>query len=74
MLHRHCTVYSSDRFEVLQTLSFGRGFVLGVELFSLPDLPGEPLLACGGDDARINLFVRQEGKVGRHGHTCTHVS
>ena len=50
-------------FEVLQTLSFGRGFVLGVELFSLPGLPSEPLLACGGDDARVNLFVRQEGKV-----------
>ena len=54
---------SLGRFEVLQTLSFGRGFVLGVELFSLPGLPGEPLLACGGDDARVNLFVRQEGKV-----------
>jgi hypothetical protein len=37
--------------------------VVGVELFSLPDLPSEPLLACGGDDARVNLFVRQEGKV-----------
>lgn len=53
----------SGHFEVLQTLSFGRGFVLGVELFSLPDLPSEPLLACGGDDARVNLFVRQDGKV-----------
>ena len=37
--------------------------MLGVELFSLPGLPSEPLLACGGDDARVNLFVRQDGKV-----------
>ena len=51
---------------MLQTLLFGRGFVLGIELFSLPDLPGVPLLACGGDDARVNLFVRQEGKVHVH--------
>ena len=34
-----------------------------MELFNLPDLPSEPLLACGGDDGRVNLFVRQEGKV-----------
>ena len=53
----------SGRFEVLQKLTFGRGFVLGVELFFLPDLSNEPLLACGGDDARVNLFVRQQGKV-----------
>ena len=55
---------------MLQTLLFGRGFVLGVELFSLPDLPGAPLLACGGDDARVNLFVRQEGKVHVYMYTC----
>ena len=58
-------ISSSGRFEVLQTLSFGRGFVLGVELFCLPDLPGEPLLACGGDDARVNLFVTQDGMVNK---------
>ena len=56
-------ISSSGRFEVLQTLSFGRGFVLGVEFFCLPDLPGEPLLACGGDDTRVNLFVKQDGMV-----------
>ena len=50
-------------FTVLQKLSFGRGFVLGVELFHLPDLHSEPLLACGGDDTKIYLFTRQEGKV-----------
>ena len=70
MLHRgisNCVglyvSYPPGRFEVFQKLSFGRGFVLGVELFSLPELSSEPILACGGDDGRVNLFVREEGKV-----------
>ena len=56
-------LFLSGDFAVLQKLSFGRGFVLGVELFHLPDLHSEPLLACGGDDTKIYLFTRQEGKV-----------
>ena len=51
------------QFKELQKISFGRGFILGVDLFHLPALSCEPLLVCGGDDAKVHLFARQEGKV-----------
>ncbi|XP_073188570.1 elongator complex protein 2 isoform X3 [Lepidochelys kempii] len=45
----------------LQTLEFGNGFVMDV---SLSFLPGSdvPILACGGDDCRINLYIQQNGE------------
>ncbi|XP_054841402.1 elongator complex protein 2 isoform X2 [Eublepharis macularius] len=45
----------------LQALQFGNGFVMDV---SLSFLPGStvPILACGGDDCRIHLYVQQEGQ------------
>ncbi|KAM8967768.1 elongator complex protein 2 isoform 1-T1 [Pelodytes ibericus] len=53
-----CTVRIWSRSECLQTLSFGNGFFLDV---CLSFLPGSrvPILACGGDDSRIHLYVQQ---------------
>ncbi|XP_075684608.1 elongator complex protein 2 isoform X2 [Rhinoderma darwinii] len=57
--------------ECLQTLSFGNGFVLDVCLSVLPG-SGVPILACGGDDSRVHLFVMQDGQFQKtqvlHGH------
>ncbi|KAL2080049.1 hypothetical protein ACEWY4_023842 [Coilia grayii] len=43
--------------ECLQTLSFGSGFMMDV---SLALLPGShvPVLACGGDDSKVHIYVR----------------
>ncbi|XP_026556812.1 elongator complex protein 2 [Pseudonaja textilis] len=55
----------------LQTLMFGNGFIMDV---SLSFLPGDdiPVLACGGDDSRIHLYVQQAGEFQKslllHGH------
>ncbi|XP_063778997.1 elongator complex protein 2 isoform X2 [Pseudophryne corroboree] len=57
--------------ECLQTLSFGNGFVLDV---CLSFLPGSqvPILACGGDDSQVHLYVKQDGQLKKtqvlHGH------
>uniref|UniRef100_A0A8D2J104 Elongator complex protein 2 n=2 Tax=Varanus komodoensis TaxID=61221 RepID=A0A8D2J104_VARKO len=57
--------------ECLQTLLFGNGFAMDV---SLSFLPGSdmPVLACGGDDCKIHLFVQQAGEFQKtlllHGH------
>ncbi|XP_056376891.1 elongator complex protein 2 isoform X2 [Hyla sarda] len=57
--------------ECLQTLSFGNGFVLDVCLSVLPS-SGVPVLACGGDDSRVHLYVKQDGQFQKtqvlHGH------
>lgn len=47
--------------ECLHTLSFGSGFMMDV---SLALLPGSrvPILACGGDDSRVHLYVLNHGK------------
>ncbi|KAI7798441.1 elongator complex protein 2 [Triplophysa rosa] len=46
-----------DKAECLQTISFGSGFVMDV---SLALLPGSrvPVLACGGDDSKVQLYVQ----------------
>ncbi|KAM9838235.1 elongator complex protein 2 [Aulostomus maculatus] len=43
--------------ECLHSLSFGGGFVMDI---SLAVLPGSrvPILACGGDDSRVHLYVQ----------------
>ncbi len=46
------------QFSLLQTISFGRGFMMGLEFHELPGVKGQPLLACGGDDAKVHLFTR----------------
>ncbi|KAE8597596.1 hypothetical protein XENTR_v10016527 [Xenopus tropicalis] len=57
--------------ECLQTLSFGKGFVLDV---CISFLPGSlvPVLACGADDSRIHLYVLQNEQFEKtqvlHGH------
>ncbi|XP_030644791.1 elongator complex protein 2 [Chanos chanos] len=50
--------------ECLQTLSFGSGFVMDV---SLALLPGSrvPILACGGDDSKVYLYVQLNGEFQR---------
>ncbi|XP_029445849.1 elongator complex protein 2 [Rhinatrema bivittatum] len=57
--------------ECLQTLLFGNGFVLDVCLSFLPE-SGVPVLACGGDDSKIHLYVQQEAEFQKaqilHGH------
>ncbi|XP_072109539.1 elongator complex protein 2 isoform X2 [Mobula birostris] len=46
--------------ECLQTLSFGSGFMMAVALARLPGSDAV-ILACGGDDSNVYLFV-QEGE------------
>ncbi|RXN05381.1 elongator complex 2 isoform X1 [Labeo rohita] len=55
---------SSDTAECLQTVSFGSGFMMDV---SLALLPGSrvPVLACGGDDSRVHLYVQLNGQFQR---------
>ncbi|XP_067267372.1 elongator complex protein 2 isoform X3 [Chanodichthys erythropterus] len=50
--------------ECLQTVSFGSGFMMDV---SLALLPGSrvPVLACGGDDSRVHLYVQLSGQFQR---------
>nr|XP_033785479.1 elongator complex protein 2 isoform X2 [Geotrypetes seraphini] len=57
--------------ECLQTLLFGNGFILDVSLSFLPE-SGVPILACGGDDSKIHLYVQQDAEFQKaqilHGH------
>ncbi|XP_034560909.1 elongator complex protein 2 isoform X2 [Notolabrus celidotus] len=48
--------------ECLHTLSFGSCFMMDV---SLALLPGSrvPILACGGDDSRVHLYVQSSGQL-----------
>ncbi|EMP33910.1 Elongator complex protein 2 [Chelonia mydas] len=61
----------SHRANCLQTLEFGNGFVMDV---SLSFLPGSdvPILACGGDDCRINLYIQQNGQFQKTLILCGH--
>uniref|UniRef100_UPI00398EA3B4 elongator complex protein 2 isoform X2 n=1 Tax=Pristiophorus japonicus TaxID=55135 RepID=UPI00398EA3B4 len=45
--------------ECIQTLSFGNGFMMDVALARLPGSDAV-ILACGGDDSKIYLFVRED--------------
>uniref|UniRef100_A0A3B4XFU5 Elongator complex protein 2 n=1 Tax=Seriola lalandi dorsalis TaxID=1841481 RepID=A0A3B4XFU5_SERLL len=47
--------------ECLHIISFGSGFMMDV---SLALLPGSrvPVLACGGDDSRVHLYVQSNGQ------------
>ncbi|XP_053253160.1 elongator complex protein 2 isoform X1 [Podarcis raffonei] len=66
-------IWSKQGTEVkcLQTLLFGNGFVMDVSLSFLPD-SNIPVLACGGDDCKIHLYVQQDGQFQKtlllHGH------
>uniref|UniRef100_A0A8C5Q1C9 Elongator complex protein 2 n=1 Tax=Leptobrachium leishanense TaxID=445787 RepID=A0A8C5Q1C9_9ANUR len=57
--------------ECIQTLSFENGFVLDLCLSFLPS-SRVPILACGGDDSRIHLYVQQNRQFQKthvlHGH------
>ncbi|KAI1901605.1 hypothetical protein AGOR_G00036120 [Albula goreensis] len=62
---------SASQADCLQTLCFGSGFMMDV---SLTLLSGSrvPILACGGDDCRVHLYVQRNGQFEKvhslHGH------
>ena len=56
-----CT-HTVGQFELLQTIPFGRGFVMGLDFHELPGVKGQPLLACGGDDSKVHLFTSQQDR------------
>ncbi|KFP64795.1 Elongator complex protein 2, partial [Cariama cristata] len=45
----------------IEVLQFGNGFVMDVCLSFLPG-SNVPILACGGDDCKISLFIQQNGQ------------
>ncbi|KAI1243209.1 hypothetical protein IHE44_0000797 [Lamprotornis superbus] len=45
----------------IEILQFGNGFVMDVCLSFLPG-SDVPILACGGDDCKISLFIQQNGQ------------
>uniref|UniRef100_A0A3Q1GVS1 Elongator complex protein 2 n=1 Tax=Acanthochromis polyacanthus TaxID=80966 RepID=A0A3Q1GVS1_9TELE len=45
--------------ECLRNLSFGSGFMMDVSLVLLPG-SRVPILACGGDDSRVHLYVQAD--------------
>ena len=47
-------------FQVIQTLDFSPGFVLGMDLYCLC---GHVILACGGSAEMVDIFVAQDNKV-----------
>ncbi|MEQ2234796.1 Elongator subunit elp2, partial [Ilyodon furcidens] len=54
----HVDVSSSA--ECLHNVSFGSGFMMDVSLALLPGTR-VPILACGGDDSRVHLYVQESG-------------
>ncbi|KAG9355429.1 hypothetical protein JZ751_000267 [Albula glossodonta] len=64
-------VNSASQADCLQTLCFGSGFMMDV---SLTLLSGSrvPILACGGDDCLVHLYVQRNGQFEKvhslHGH------
>nr|XP_047935541.1 elongator complex protein 2 [Anser cygnoides] len=45
----------------IEILQFGNGFVMDVSLSFLPG-SSVPILACGGDDCKIHLFIQQNSQ------------
>ncbi|XP_031585140.1 elongator complex protein 2 [Oreochromis aureus] len=50
--------------ECLHNVSFGSGFMMDVSLVLLPG-SRVPILACGGDDSRVHLYVQANGQLQR---------
>ncbi|XP_069032804.1 elongator complex protein 2 [Embiotoca jacksoni] len=50
--------------DCLHDLSFGSGFMMDVSLVLLPG-SRVPILACGGDDSRVHLYVQANGQLQR---------
>lgn len=53
---------SEERFQPLQSVALGSGFVFGVDLCCLY---GHLMLACGTDTGKVVLYVKQDSKVSR---------
>ncbi|CAI8001653.1 Elongator complex protein 2 [Geodia barretti] len=52
-----------DEFSEVQSISFGRGFALCIDCCLLPSCsPVEPVLVTGGDDARVNIYIWNNGQ------------
>ncbi|XP_061521283.1 elongator complex protein 2 isoform X2 [Phycodurus eques] len=51
----------AEEAECLHTLTFGGGFMMDVSLALLPGTK-VPVLACGGDDSRVHLYVQSREK------------
>ncbi|CAL8398074.1 unnamed protein product [Gadus morhua 'NCC'] len=50
--------------ECLHTLSFGSGFMMDVSLVLLPG-SRVPILACGGNDSRVHIYVLFNGELNK---------
>ncbi|XP_015227893.1 PREDICTED: elongator complex protein 2 [Cyprinodon variegatus] len=55
---------SDKKAECLHNVSFGSGFMMDVSLALLPGTR-VPILACGGDDSRVHLYVQESGQLQR---------
>ncbi|XP_068708874.1 elongator complex protein 2-like isoform X1 [Montipora foliosa] len=53
---------AEDHFICLQTVSFGKGFILALALSILPRTT-VPVIACGGEDNRLHLFVEKDNNL-----------
>ena len=49
-----------NKFDLLQSVSFGSGFVFGVDVFLLC---GHLLCACGTDTGKVEVFVKHGNQV-----------
>ncbi|XP_077978293.1 elongator complex protein 2-like [Glandiceps talaboti] len=62
---------SGEEFKLVQDISFGNGFSLDVALCLLPGTT-VPILALGGDDCKVSLYVLVDGQFVKvntlHGH------
>lgn len=47
------------QFRLVETISFGSGFALAVALATLPGTSNTPVLAVGGDDCAVRLYVAE---------------
>ncbi|XP_031562089.1 elongator complex protein 2-like [Actinia tenebrosa] len=48
-------------FQCIQTLSFGYGFAVTIDLSLCPET-NVPILACGNEDSKIYIFVQKDGE------------
>ncbi|XP_078357797.1 elongator complex protein 2-like isoform X6 [Oculina patagonica] len=50
-----------DTFTCLQTVTFGKGFILAVAISVLPGT-SVPVISCGGEDSKVHLFTEKDDK------------
>ena len=52
---------SERKFQLLQTLACGSGFVLGLDIHCVDD--GHVILACGTDVGKVEIYAKQDDQV-----------